>query len=244
MQENPYETPGCVAEYLLAHYGPVRELCAFGVLPRKAVRFHHQILKECVLPLPFEGPTRGLDIGCGVGRFTFELSHAADSVLGIDSSKAFIEAAQQMARSGSTTISMKESGAEFRSIDLTLPVELRQSKVEFQVGDAMDLSALPEHSFHIVAAINLICRLSKPREFLAQLHRLVAPAGQLIIASPFSWLEEFTPRDQWLNSQQLKEVLRPHFRRVSRHNLPFVIREHRRKFQLIVSDVALFIRRE
>jgi 2-polyprenyl-3-methyl-5-hydroxy-6-metoxy-1,4-benzoquinol methylase len=42
--------------------------------------------------------TRALDIGCAVGRTSFELSKAFDAVIGIDYSHSFIGAAQQLAK--------------------------------------------------------------------------------------------------------------------------------------------------
>ncbi len=114
--------------------------------------------------------------------------------------------------------------------------------VEFDTADALDLSVLPDAAFQVVAAVNLLCRLGSPRRFLEQVPRLVAPGGQLLIASPFSWLEQYTPRRRWLTSRQVRLLLRPHFRLRRRRDLPLVIREHRRKYQLIVSEVLVFQR--
>ena len=96
--------------------------------------------------------------------------------------------------------------------------------------------------YEIVAGINLLCRLPSPRNFLRQLPGLVRAGGQLILASPFSWLEEYTPRKNWLSSEALQRALEPHFRRVRHRDLPFVIREHRRKYQLVISHVQTFMR--
>jgi hypothetical protein len=78
--------------------------------------------------------------------------------------------------------------------------------------------------------------------FLTQLPRLVVPGGQLVIASPFSWLKEYTPQREWLTAAALEHRLHPHFKLVQRRDLPFVIREHRRKYQLVVSEVLTFKR--
>jgi SAM-dependent methyltransferase len=123
-----------------------------------------------------------------------------------------------------------------------LPKALQRGRVEFRIGDAQDLSAFAEASFHVVAALNLLCRLPRPGRFLKGLHRLVAVGGQLVIASPYSWLEEHTPRREWLMSAELQALLRPHFRLVRRRDLPFLIREHQRKYQLVVSEVLVFLR--
>lgn len=109
-------------------------------------------------------------------------------------------------------------------------------------GDAMDLAVFPAQAFQVVSAINLIDRLSRPRAFLRQLPRLVVPGGQLLIATPFTWLPEYTRPREWLTDKQLRELLWPDFQLTRHGHVPFVIREHRRKFQLAVAEVFTFIR--
>jgi hypothetical protein len=75
------------------------------------------------------------------------------------------------------------------------------------------------------------------------LGRLLAPGGQLVIASPFTWLEEFTPSREWFTSEQVPRLLGPDFRLARHGDLPFVIREHRRKYQLVVAEIFTFVRR-
>ena len=48
--------------------------------------------------------------------------------------------------------------------------------------------------FGCVLAANLVCRLPNPYQFLDRLPSLVAPGGTLIITSPYSWSEQFTPK--------------------------------------------------
>ena len=60
------------------------------------------------------------------------------------------------------------------------------------------------------------------------------------LATPLTWLEEFTPKENWLGDdggaeKKLKELLSPFFKFEKKCDLPFVIREHRRKFQFSVS---------
>jgi SAM-dependent methyltransferase len=243
VKSHPYESQEYLDQYLLFHYGTPRQLCAAPFIDPKELQFHRRILRECLLPLSFPGPTRGLDIGCSVGRFTFELGRVVDEVVGIDNSKAFIEAAQRMAKAGCAKIRVKESGAAFRPLLVKLPKVLRKSRVEFQVGDALDLARFMKVPAHLVAVLNVLCRLPSPRTFLAQLQRVVVPGGQLVLASPFSWLEEFTPQKEWLSSAEMTELLRPHFRLARRRELPFFIREHRRKYQMVLSEVSVFVRR-
>lgn len=241
MKANPYESEEYLNDYLLLHYGEPHDICPFFFVPRELMRFHLRIRQECLLPVRFPSPTRGLDIGCATGRFTLELGRVFDTVLGIDSSKTLIHAAQQMVKNCTATVRIKNSGNDFITRKLVLSKALRKSAVKFQVGDALNLSSFPDQSFHVVAAINLPCRLPRPRQFLEQLPRLVIPGGQLIIGSPSSWLEQFTPPDEWLAPGEMQSLLRPHFQLARRRNLPFMIREHCRKYELVISEVSTFI---
>jgi SAM-dependent methyltransferase len=178
-----------------------------------------------------------------VGRFTFELGVLVDEVLGWDNSKRFIAAARRMATRRLIAAHVHESGKVFTKTDVALPKALRGTGVSFQVADAMNLGGFAGAVFDVVAAINLICRLPHPTNFLRQLHRIVKPAGQLVIASPFSWLGGYTPQRQWLDVEQVIRILAPSFKLVRRRELPFVIREHKRKYQLVVSEVLTFVRK-
>jgi SAM-dependent methyltransferase len=245
VRANPYESAQYLSEYLLFHYGRPGQICPLRFVPKEALRFHERIRLDCLLPLrPRMNGGRGLDLGCGVGRFTFELGLVLDEVLGVDNSKRFIVAARQMAHGRGVTVRVRESGAQFSKVELALPQRLRGAAVRFQVGDAMNLGSYPNGTFNVVAAINLICRLPSPRRFLGQLHRIVAPGGQLLIGSPFSWLGAYTPPREWLDIAGVIRLLTPHFKLVRRQEMPFVIREHRRKYQLVISEVLTFVRSE
>jgi 2-polyprenyl-3-methyl-5-hydroxy-6-metoxy-1,4-benzoquinol methylase len=107
-------------------------------------------------------------------------------------------------------------------------------------------------SFDLVLAANLICRLPEPRLFLGRLSQLVNPGGQLLLTTPFTWLEEFTPRAKWLGGRKeegkrsceaLKEILDPDFKLQLTRDLPFLIREHERKFQYGIALGWRWVRR-
>lgn len=238
---NPYETAQYLNEYLFFHYGNPKEFCPYPFAPREALNFQRRVVRESLLPLRFKSPTSGLDIGCAVGRSTFELTRIVYHALGVDYSRQFIRAAGRMAREHQMNVRVKDEGDIVSTRTVRLPARLTGGSIEFRVGDAQDLSGVPG-PYHVVLAINLIDRLPSPRKFLAQLSALVVPGGQLVLASPFTWMEQFTPRREWILSEKLPGLLRPHFRLAQRRDLPFLIREHRRKYQWCVSEVSTYLR--
>ena len=97
------------------------------------------------------------------------------------------------------------------------------------------------------------CRLPEPMKLLHRLPGLVKPGGQLFITTPFTWLEEYTERQEWLGGFKdasgenfttldgLKELLGVHFDLLGEPvDVPFVIRETRRKFQHTLSQMTVW----
>jgi SAM-dependent methyltransferase len=117
---------------------------------------------------------------------------------------------------------------------------LDRSRIRFQVADACELDS-SLGPFDVVHAANLLCRLPDPRALLSQLPDLVRPGGQLLLATPFTWLDEFTPSCNWLGKgegdsfQDLKLMISNDFELQFEIDIPFLIREHERKFQYGIS---------
>ena len=236
---NPYESRRLVEEYLFFHYADFAEAAGELPVPREAWGFAERVVTEL---LGGSGTLESaLDVGCAVGRSSFELARRAKRVVGVDYSQAFIEAAKTLQAEGAMPGEVLAEGERRQEFEAQVPSGVERDRVEFLVGDAMDLP--PLGAFDVVLAANLICRLPEPRKFLARVPSLVKPGGQLLLATPFSWLEEFTPREHWLGGRQdspssfevLRQILEPDFELETTINLPFLIREHSRKFQYGIS---------
>ena len=90
---NPYESDRLLAEYLLFHYGAAEEILPYAFGPRDALEYPARCVSECVGELPPHA--RALDLGCAVGRSSFELARRCSEVIGIDYSRRFIETAHE-----------------------------------------------------------------------------------------------------------------------------------------------------
>ncbi|MES2706813.1 MAG: putative 4-mercaptohistidine N1-methyltransferase [Verrucomicrobiota bacterium] len=240
---NLYETRRLLDEYLLFHYGGSQEILPWPAGPHGALNFPVRSVTG-LQPAPGGEYGRALDIGCAVGRSSFELSKTCQSVTGIDFSHAFVNAAETIRTSGSLAYQVVEEGSFTSGHTASLPVGARPERVRFAQGDAMDLPAdLGE--FDLVHAANLICRLTEPQRFLDRLPSLVKPGGHLLLTTPCTWLAEFTPPENmprvrtfdWLTAQ-----LSPAFALRRRLDIPFLIREHARKFQWSVALGTLWER--
>ncbi len=253
MRMNPYETDKLLGEYLLFHYGTAEEILPSGIGPRDALDYPVRCVTECLDAGALPSGARALDLGCAVGRSTFELARHVSEVIGIDYSRRFVEAARLLAARGEAPYRRTDEGELATALVARVPSEIDRSRVSFEPGDAMDLRA-DLGTFDVVLMANLIDRLSEPLRCLKRLSSLVRQGGQLIITSPYTWLEEFTPKANWLGGFEragervatldgLRAALGESFELTGTRDLPFLIREHARKFQWSVAQASLWHRR-
>ncbi|GLC40818.1 hypothetical protein PLESTB_000019400 [Pleodorina starrii] len=279
-----YESDAILAQYLSLHYGPmdrvypdlVRET---GIIaealdfPRKLAECLSAWADRCGLLAEGGGASgsgrdaagpRALDLGCAVGRSSFELSRRFVQVVGVDISKTFIEVAAKIRDNGRMDYECAVEGEITERLTAALPSTsspdqqqqqppVEPSRCRFLQGDACDLpSSLGQ--FDAVLAANLLCRVPEPAACLAQLRTSLRPGGVALLTSPFSWLEQYTDRSNWLgggykdglpnrSADALKALLAPDFDVLEEGSMPLIIREHARKYQLINAH-KLVIRRK
>lgn len=240
---NPYETTRLLDEYLLFHYGSPDEVLPWPEGPRAALGFAERTVSE--LADFTRQPATALDLGCAVGRSSFELAQGGLDVLGIDFSQRFVDAATRLASGEALPYRRLDEGAAATELVARAPAFAPPGRVRFETGDAMDLR--PNlGAFDLVHAANLLCRLTDPERLIARLPSLVKPGGQLLLATPCTWLEEFTPRGHWPQGSTfdwLQDRLGGDFELELRRDLPFLIREHARKYQWSVALGTRWIRR-
>lgn len=239
-----YESEKLLAEYLLFHFGTEQEILTTGRSWPAGMR---DALDFAVRTAAHFSPAvveRGLDLGCAVGRSAFEMSRNCREVVGIDFSHTFIRAAEALRNGETLTYARREEAALATQLEASLPEGSDASRLVFQQGDAM---ALPEDlgRFDRVHAANLLCRLPEPNRLLARLPGLVKPGGELVLATPCTWLEEFTPPENWPVAgtfEWLQATLAPAFTLERLTDEPFLIRETARKFQWTTSLVTIWRR--
>ena len=240
-----YESERAAAEYLLLHYGDPNPW-------RKP--FPTRCVTECLAATHLRKHARALDLGCAVGGSSFELARRCAEVIAIDASRHFIDIAQQLQKRGTLRFDVRTEGELTQPCQVTVPNGINRDRISFEVGDATHLRS-DLGKFDVALMANLIDRVAAPRKLLAQLPGLLAPRGQLILTSPYTWLEEYTPRANWLGGfrqrgrnietfSALKKILSPDFTFSRRRDIPFLIREHARKFQLCIAEATVWNRHE
>ena len=74
-------------------------------------------------------------------------------------------------------------------------------RVLFMQGDACNLKPIYT-DYDLVFAGNLIDRLYDPALFLDGIASRILPGGLLVITSPYTWLEEYTPKAKWIGGRR------------------------------------------
>ena len=200
MPANPYESDRLLAEYLLFPLRSAGGNHAVALRTRRSAGFcgarGDGVRGSCARCPPARA--RSISAARWGGRASSWRGHCRE-VVGIDFSHPVHRRRPNALRTdGRLAYRRTEEGAtESRRCEAAVPAEIDRNRVRFEVGDACDLR--PDlGTFDVALLINLVDRLPEPRRCLERLPALLSPGGQLVIASPFTWLEEYTPPENWL----------------------------------------------
>ncbi|MCS3460680.1 5-histidylcysteine sulfoxide synthase [Aeromonas sp. BIGb0445] len=244
---NPYETDALVAQYLDFQYGPSH----FGVAN------YAKTLADIASEL-CNNRQRALDIGCATGRASFELARHFQHVDGVDYSARFIDVALSLAKQDSFRYALSQEGDLVQYCEARLTEHdlgpAQAARIHFSQGDACNLKPKYDH-YDLVLASNLIDRLREPARFLRDISPRLRSGGLLMLTSPYTWLEEYTPKANWLGGvrengealsthQALQRLLAAEFEELCEpRDIPFVIRETARKHQHTLAQLTIWRKR-
>jgi putative 4-mercaptohistidine N1-methyltranferase len=264
-EQNVYETDGSLQMYLGLHYQTSGE--AEGVppilphanAPSHALHFPQRVARLLVALEPERNNNRALDIGCAVGGSSFELAKTFDHVDAFDFSESFVDAAKLMQNSDDVSFRVPVEAEIYTEVKALhgegITPDVR-SKVNFFPGDAQRIQEMKGDgnlsTYDGVVMANLLCRLTNPTACINALPHIVNQGGVVVMVTPFSWLLEFTPRDNWLggfndpeskdtiySKDVLQKIMEDHgFEKIHEEEMPLIIREHQRKYQYIISQAT------
>ena len=244
IKENIYESDTLISQY--AEFG-------WGERYFEVENYPKECAKLCLKYMRDKPKKRALDIGCAIGRSTFELAREFDEVIGLDFTARFISLATRMKEEGSIGYTLPIEGeiVQFKTVSLKeFDLEDEVEKVSFFQADACNLKPIYK-GYDLIFAGNLLDRLYSPKKFLEELHKRLNDGGMFIMTSPYTWLEEFTPKDEWIGGFKkdgenfttldgLKETLGEYFKLVEVKDIPFVIRETARKYQHTIAQMSVW----
>jgi SAM-dependent methyltransferase len=174
-------------------------------------RFHRTVadlVRDCIASIVPSAP-RVCDVGGGIGRFLYELSRRgigdAELVL-VEPAGPLCEWARLLYGApfdGQAPMVSAVDTVEWRPVasgNLPDPIPA----VDIREQTAAEVAGC-DGRFDLVSCLNVIDRVAEPARLVADLSRLLRPGGVLVLASPFHFRGDPTPRGMWL--RDLREVL-------------------------------------
>ena len=240
-----YASDELLAQYCEFHFGA--EYLGVSNFPKACIDIIHPYIENA-------RKGRALDLGCAVGRSSFELAKVYEHVDALDFSERFIQAGEALRSKASLGFSIVEEGGikQDKVVSLEdLGLSDVADRLAFYQGDACNLDN-DLKGYDLVTAFNLLCRLPEPEAFLRNLANILNDSGIFAIATPCTWLDEFTPREKWVGARQegdkavytfdaLQGILSENFTLLMEPvELPFVIRETKRKYQHSFSQYSIW----
>ncbi|RRS30260.1 MAG: SAM-dependent methyltransferase [Epsilonproteobacteria bacterium (ex Lamellibrachia satsuma)] len=241
---NSYTSDSVISQY--CHFGWGENALGVENYPAKCANIALKYMKG-------KAKRKAFDIGCAVGRSSFELARGFEEVTGVDFSARFIQEAQKLKENGVLRYVMPIEGEleDFHEVNLAaFGLEQEREKVTFWQADACNLKPLFK-DFDLIFAGNLLDRLYDPKKFLDSLAARLNEGGILVLTSPYTWQEESTPREKWIGGykrdgenvttlQGLEEILGKDFKLIDTLDIPFVIQETARKYQHSIAQMTVW----
>jgi SAM-dependent methyltransferase len=142
---------------------------------------------------------RSLDLGCSVGRYTFELARFSELAIGMDLKFRAVSSAAQFQRTKKISYERRKHGRLFEELETAYSPP---QNVLFLVADALDPPFRAE-TFDLVAALNLIDNVKLPLILIGQMDALLRKDGSLLLGAPYEWQTDICEPEEWLETDDM-----------------------------------------
>lgn len=236
VEVNPYETSAEVCQQLESHYG--KNHLNIENYPRKVAQ---AVVNYC--QQFSQDRNKLLDLGCSVGRCSFELSSYFKCVDGVDFSARYIQYGVKLQQASRVRYSSEIEGdiVSFNEVDLeSIDLPSHQSNLRFSQGDACNLKDAFD-GYNVILAQHVLEQSYDPCLFLSTIHQRLEAKGLLIIVSDYHFKDEITLKNKWLGGIKvngenlsafdgLSQQLTPHFALIAQQELSRVLKDNNRNF--------------
>lgn len=227
-------------------------------VPSEALEYPKRVadvLINAVRSFSHSGPSFGsaLEVGCSVGRSSFELSRVFNEVQAFDLNPEAIATANALKERGELPYTIPSDGEFSEALVARVPAGANPARVIFKQADAMCLPA-DLAPFDGVLLANIVCQVPAPKSLLGRFggpRSLVKRGGIVVVSSPWVWSAQRTPKELWLGGheengkkissvQGIKDALLPQFDLVDEVDLPYAIRQEARKFEYLLANTTVW----
>ena len=248
-EANSYETAKDICQQLACHYG--ESLFNVPNYPREIAKAVVHYCRKYGLKTQ-----KILDLGCSVGRCSFELSAIFNMVDGVDFSARYIQHGVKLQHTKRLRYISEIEGdiVSFNEVTLDdLALSNDGNQLHFSQGDASNLKAIFT-GYEVILAQHVIEQNYDPKLFLSTIHQRLVADGLLIIVSDYNFSEKQTIKEKWLGGKKvngenlsgfdgLSEQLHQHFNLVDQQELSRVLKENQRNFNITNTHMTIWQRK-
>ena len=243
---NRYETNGDICQQLESHYG--QDYLNVDNYPLQIAKMVNEYLNKYQVP-----SSKLLDIGCSVGRCSFELAQSFDQVEAVDFSAGVIQHGVQLKTGHQVRYVIESEGdiVDFNEIDLnTLNLSQYSANVKFFQGDASNLKEVFK-GYDVILAQHVLEKTYHPAQFLKNVAPRLNDQGLLIIVSDYQFTDQVSEKSKWLSGVKvngenvcgldgLLPLLADDFNLVEQQDLTRVLKENQRNFKVSQCQITVW----
>ena len=190
------------------------------------------------------------ELGCGIGKLTFELARNCKKVIGGEYSAGLIEVCNKLQSTGKYTYEYLIQHDIYNKADAVIDPKIELSRVSFIQVDACYLPS-EIGPFDIIISVNLIDRISNPKKCLFELYNKLNKNGILIITTPYFWEEKYASKEFWIGGKDkvspqdalinfMKSI---NFELIDQKLVHMLFRENKLLYELLLSHMTVWKRK-
>jgi SAM-dependent methyltransferase len=179
-----------------------------------------------------------VDIGCGVGGFTYRLSKLFSNVLGLDYSLKAVSTARQLTESYANPSLVTPERSYPNTPVIT---SATTGKIDIITGDITSLP-LRTGTFDLAVSLNLIDVLPEPEQLISASAKALSQGGLFLLSTCFYWRVDRSACRNWLlTATDVERCLVTHGFRVLEHHerIPWLLPMSERYTQVWDADIFL-----
>jgi len=138
-----------------------------------------------------------LDLGCALGRATYELAKCTrELVVGVDLSFAMLRVAEDARRHGRASLPIRRVGLVFDRHEIVVP-DTPAAHMSFWCCDVGNLPFADGTSGGALS-LNVLDCVASPLQHLVEMGRVLSTGASALLSTPYDWAATATPVAQWL----------------------------------------------
>ena len=194
-----------------------------------------------------------LDLGCSVGRSSFELAQHFNHVDGIDFTARNIQHAFMLQEQGEARYTLEHQGEvmDFKDINISEHAFWAvKDKINFSQGDPCNIKPIYDN-YDLVFCANLLESLNHPELFFNTIVSRINAGGYLVLSSNYDWGQDSKQDSQWLGGVKvngenflsingLKQLLEDKFTLVAEQDIHSIVTKSARRFDVDINQLTIW----